>query len=141
MPKSVETLKESVIGRNILAPQLKTSPKKLPKISKEKTEPKTEVEQPNAKLKLAKFDRRKLFFFFFLALFILGANLLILGLIYKAYRNTILSFEVSPVAQIDISQRKTIPVRVEIPSQNIDLPIFEAKIVSGIWETSQEGAT
>src|SRR5579859_3304153 len=108
MPKSVEAVKESIIGENLLAlkaeTSLKTSPKKSPKIPKEKTEPKRKPKlELKAKLKL---NRRKLLFFFFLALFILGANLLVLGLIYRAYRNTILSFQVSPVAQIDISQRK-----------------------------------
>jgi|SRR5579859_1457041 len=128
MPKSAEVHNESVIGENLLAAKTKTSSK----AAKEK--------KAEAKPKL-KFDRHKVLFFSFLAIFILGANLLAIGLIYKAYLNTTLSFEVAPVTQLDISQRRSTPVRVEIPSQSIDLPIFEAKIVKGIWETSEKGAT
>ncbi|SRR5258708_4699841 len=107
---------------------------KIPEFGSEIVAPKT---VPHASQR----KKRNWSFIFFVLLFVIGTNMLIAGGFYYAYRKTILSFKVVPITTVQLSQRRGVPTRVQIPSQNIDLPITEASIQDGVWQTSQTGAT
>ncbi len=97
--------------------------------------------KPPINVKLPKPKKTPWKFILFFVLFVIGANMLALAGMYQLYRKTILSFKVAPVTTVSLAQRRGLPTRVEIPTQHIDLPITEAAIKDGVWETSQTSAT
>jgi LPXTG-site transpeptidase (sortase) family protein len=70
----------------------------------------------------------------------LGLNSLIIQGLYSNYRTRILSFQVTPVAQESL-YRASLPSKMVISGLVIDLPVIEASIVDGVWQTSDEAVT
>ena len=70
-----------------------------------------------------------------------GGLLLIFGgyLIYERYNPQRLGFKNFEISQSSTSQN--IPIRITIPSQNIDLGIYPAKIDGNKWEATTKGVS
>lgn len=76
-----------------------------------------------------------------LSIAILGVVLIALGL-YLRYYNTLLTFK--HIANYPEQRQGVVyakPSKVRIPSVNIEIPVEDAEIVDGVWETSQEYAS
>lgn len=77
------------------------------------------------------------FVLFLLALlsFCISGNLL-----YKRFNPQQLSFNQTPVSNSG-EIKPYVPIKLEIPSQNITLPIFPAQISNNHWETTDKGVS
>jgi len=71
----------------------------------------------------------------------LGILLILVSIGYLRYQQSILSFKTVPMAVVQPDERRSLPSMISVPSQQLTLPISEAKIVEGIWETSQTTVT
>jgi LPXTG-site transpeptidase (sortase) family protein len=78
---------------------------------------------------------------FFALVFLVGLNMVILGVVYQQYRRTVLSFKASPVTTLELTHRRGEPLSIDIPNLKISLPVQEAAIKDGIWETSDKNIT
>lgn len=69
-------------------------------------------------------------------------SLITVGLygLYLEQSPTQLAFTNYTYAQQFKDEKGQVPVRIAIPSQGIDLPVFEAKITNNIWPTTGLGA-
>lgn len=74
-------------------------------------------------------------------LLLVGISLMLGGGLYLMYRQTILSFKVSPVYQVTAEERTSIPQKITINEVEIDLDVIPAYIENGIWQTSDTAAT
>jgi len=70
----------------------------------------------------------------------LGLNSLIIQGLYSNYQRKILSFQVTPITQ-ESAYRAALPLKLVISGLAIDLPIIEANIIDGIWQTSDWAVT
>lgn len=75
----------------------------------------------------------------YLSLLIVGPILVFAGLFLLFYERAVLSFNKTPSASV--ISTKPLPVRIIISDLEMDLPITEGRIVSGIWEISGSGAS
>jgi LPXTG-site transpeptidase (sortase) family protein len=73
-----------------------------------------------------------------LGLIFWGVALVLIFAGYRVYSLNILSFGVTPVAQVTTGPA---PVKVEIPQVNVNLMITEATVTDGTWEISPDGAS
>lgn len=74
-------------------------------------------------------------------LLIVGISLMLGGGLYLMYRQTILSFKVSPVYQVTAEERASLPQQIKINDVGIELDVIPAYIENGIWQTSDTAAT
>ncbi len=78
---------------------------------------------------------------FFIVLIIVGINLIVGGLGYFAYRQTVLSFKVSPTVIENAERPDLEPQHLTIADAQIDLAIQPALIKDGIWQISDNSAS
>jgi LPXTG-site transpeptidase (sortase) family protein len=74
-------------------------------------------------------------------LIILGVNSIVLGSVYLSYRKLRLSFQVAPQVTAPLHIRRAVPTHIDIAETKISLPIEEAQITNGVWQTSDHNAT
>jgi len=86
-------------------------------------------------------ERRKISPLWFLLLAYLGTTLIMASGFYFLYRQTILSFKVSPTVVSEAHLRADRPKRIKIDRVEIQTEILPASITDGIWETSDSTAT
>lgn len=77
----------------------------------------------------------------FLASFGLGIFLILASGFYLLYRQTILSFKVSPSIVAQQNLRGDLPLQVKMENLGLTTSVVEATIKNGIWETSETAAT
>jgi LPXTG-site transpeptidase (sortase) family protein len=71
---------------------------------------------------------------------LLGIILVVAGVGYLGYKRTVLSFSGIP-ATATRYDRSTLPVNIAIPTLNLNVPISEAAIQNGIWQTHESNVT
>jgi LPXTG-site transpeptidase (sortase) family protein len=114
--------------------------KKKSKQLRPRTIPQTVVSAPAIELKpksIAWFKRP----FFWLCLFMIGINILVLSSIYYLYHRTILSFQVTPIITTENHLRTGLPTQIVIDKAHINLPIALGSIEHGIWQTAKDKPT
>ncbi len=139
MKKKTKTKKELVAELAAAEKVAQKAKEKAQKLAAQRSA--EQVGRLSQKAKLLRQQRKKRKMIFFMVLFVVGINMIVIGALYNLYRQTILSFQAVPVTTFSLNQRTPIPIRVQIPSQKIDLPITEAAIHNGVWDTSQTSAT
>lgn len=77
----------------------------------------------------------------YLGLVTIGILLISFGSLSIFYRRTILSFQVSPTVITRADLRSPLPTSIIFENLKIEIPIIEAKIEDGIWQTSDSHAT
>ncbi len=70
----------------------------------------------------------------------MGVLLTLAGWAYLGYRRTVLSFRGTPPAGT-YAMTAPAPVRVDIPSAGIAVPVSQSRIVDGVWQVSETGAS
>jgi LPXTG-site transpeptidase (sortase) family protein len=86
-------------------------------------------------------DRKHLASRLYILIASVGILLIIAGISYIFYSRYVLSFSADPYPSENIFRKTGLPVKLEIPAIGITLPVFEAQIKNGIWQTSDTGAT
>jgi LPXTG-site transpeptidase (sortase) family protein len=76
-----------------------------------------------------------------LTFFIIGINLFLTSGLYLLYRQTVLSFKVTPIVTSEAHLRAALPIKISIPTAQVNLSMIESQIVNGVWETSDKFAT
>ncbi|HYD35090.1 MAG TPA: sortase [Vitreimonas sp.] len=71
----------------------------------------------------------------------LGLNLMLGSAWYYSYRQTVLSFRVTPTVTGQLALRGELPIEVIIPDHHIQTSVIPAQITDGVWETSDTAAT
>lgn len=73
----------------------------------------------------------------------LGVSLLIFGsfLVFQRNNPNRISFAKDEVGLVNVETHKKLPVRITIPSLEIDLPVIESEIKDGKWEVTNEGVS
>lgn len=77
----------------------------------------------------------------YLVLVSFGILMISFGSLSILYRRTILSFQVSPTVITQADLRSPQPQKITLENLDIQVPIIEAKIIDGIWQTSETQAT
>lgn len=75
------------------------------------------------------------------AVMIFGLQLCLASGWYYLYHQTILSFKTSPSIVADAHLRAAVPTEIVIKNAGINLPITQAAITDGVWQTSDTTAT
>lgn len=76
-----------------------------------------------------------------LVLFAVGWAVMLTGIFFFFYSQTVLSFKVAPTIVAPSHLRNAYPVKVAIESVGINVSITPANIKDGIWQTSENTAT
>lgn len=76
-----------------------------------------------------------------LVLFAVGWAVMLTGIFFFFYSQTVLSFKVAPTIVAPSHLRNAYPVRVAVESVGINVSITPANIKDGIWQTSENTAT
>lgn len=89
------------------------------------------------KRKLSRLTKAQIIFIF---LGLIGIFLILVPR-YVAYRQRILSFTKVPSPAITEKEGYSKPVRIQIPSIDVNEKVEEGQIVNGVWQISQENAS
>lgn len=87
--------------------------------------------------------KKRQFFFpkLSLILFLIGVLCLSVYSGFRVHQSMVLSFNVSDYQPVTQIQTYEAPVRVQIPAQNIDVPVIESYVRDNQWEINPDGAS